>query len=44
VLEFGSAVGELGATSLGRTDEVPSFAAVERFLKENEVKISVRPL
>jgi sugar/nucleoside kinase (ribokinase family) len=43
VLEFGSAVGAIGATALGCTDGVPSFAAVERFLKENKVKISVEP-
>lgn len=42
-LEFGSAVGAIGATALGCTDGVPSFAAVERFLKENKVKISVEP-
>jgi sugar/nucleoside kinase (ribokinase family) len=44
VLEFASAVGALGATALGCTEGVPSFPAVERFLKENEVKISGRPL
>jgi sugar/nucleoside kinase (ribokinase family) len=43
-LEFASAVGAIGATALGCTDGVPSFAAVECFLKENEVEISVRPL
>ncbi len=43
VLEFGSAVGALGATALGCTDGVPSFAAVQHFLKENKVSISVSP-
>jgi sugar/nucleoside kinase (ribokinase family) len=43
VLEFGSAVGAIGATALGCTDGVPSFAKVERFLKENKIKISVEP-
>jgi sugar/nucleoside kinase (ribokinase family) len=43
VLEFGSAVGAIGATALGCTDGVPSVAAVERFIQENEVKISVEP-
>jgi sugar/nucleoside kinase (ribokinase family) len=43
VLEFASAVGAIGATALGCTDGVPPFAAVERFLKENKVKISVTP-
>jgi len=42
-LEFASAVGAIGATALGCTDGVPSFAAVERFIQENEVKISVEP-
>ena len=41
VLEFGSAVGAIGATALGCTDGVPSFTAVESFLKENKVNISV---
>ncbi|OHB79474.1 MAG: hypothetical protein A2Z25_14255 [Planctomycetes bacterium RBG_16_55_9] len=36
-LEFASAAGALGATALGCTDGVPSFAQVERFLKKNEV-------
>ena len=40
-LEFASAVGAIGATALGCTDGVPSFAKVERFLKENKIKISV---
>jgi sugar/nucleoside kinase (ribokinase family) len=43
MLEFASAVGALGATALGCTDGVPSFAAVERFLEENKVKISISP-
>jgi sugar/nucleoside kinase (ribokinase family) len=42
-LEFASAVGAIGATALGCTDGVPSFAAVERFLKENKVDISINP-
>lgn len=44
VLEFASAVGALGATALGCTEGVPSFQAVERFVEENEVRISGRPL
>jgi sugar/nucleoside kinase (ribokinase family) len=40
-LEFASAVGAIGATALGCTDGVPSFAAVESFLKENKVDISI---
>ncbi len=43
MLEFASAVGAIGATALGCTEGVPSFAAVERFLEENKVKISVNP-
>jgi sugar/nucleoside kinase (ribokinase family) len=43
VLEFGTAVGAIGATALGCTDGVPSFATVERFIKENDVAISVKP-
>jgi len=42
-LEFASAVGAIGATALGCTDGVPSFAAAERFLEENKVDISVNP-
>jgi sugar/nucleoside kinase (ribokinase family) len=42
-LEFASAVGAIGATALGCTDGVPSFAAVERFLKENKVRIFINP-
>ncbi len=41
VLEFGSAVGAIGATALGCTDGVPSFEAVKQFIQENKVKISV---
>ena len=41
VLEFASAVGALCATALGCTDGVPSFEAVERFIRENEVLTSV---
>jgi sugar/nucleoside kinase (ribokinase family) len=41
VLEFASAVGALSATALGCTDGVPSFEAVEHFIQENEVMISV---
>ena len=40
-LEFASAVGAIGATALGCTDGVPSFAEVERFLERNKVNISV---
>lgn len=36
-LEFGSAVGALGASALGCTNGVPSFAQVERFLSENRL-------
>jgi len=42
VLEFASAVGALGATALGCTDGVPSFEAVEEFLKDGKVDISVK--
>ncbi|MHC4430206.1 MAG: carbohydrate kinase family protein [Planctomycetota bacterium] len=42
-LEFASAVGAIGATALGCTDGVPSFATVEHFLKENKIKISAEP-
>ena len=42
-LEFASAVGAIGATALGCTDGVPSFTTVERFLKENKIKISIEP-
>jgi sugar/nucleoside kinase (ribokinase family) len=42
VLEFASAVGALGATALGCTDGVPSFEAVEHFIQENKVTISVK--
>jgi sugar/nucleoside kinase (ribokinase family) len=42
-LEFASAVGAIGATALGCTDGVPSFAEVERFLEKNKVNISVNP-
>lgn len=34
VLEFGCAVGALGATAMGCTNGVPSFESVERFIKE----------
>ena len=40
-LKFASAVGALGATALGCTNGVPSFAEVERFVKENQVKVIV---
>ena len=43
ILEFGSAVGAIGATALGCTDGVPSFEEVERFLKENKVDICINP-
>ena len=42
-LEFASAIGAIGATALGCTDGVPSFAEAERFLEENRVNISVNP-
>jgi sugar/nucleoside kinase (ribokinase family) len=41
VLEFASAVGALGATALGCTNGVPSFAEVQQFVKENDLYISV---
>ncbi|MHC4143422.1 MAG: carbohydrate kinase family protein [Planctomycetota bacterium] len=44
VLEFGSAIGALGATALGCTNGVPSFDEAERFLTDNQVKISVNKL
>jgi sugar/nucleoside kinase (ribokinase family) len=40
-LKFASAVGALGATALGCTNGVPSFAEVERFIRENNVKVVV---
>ncbi|MEJ2703092.1 MAG: carbohydrate kinase family protein [Sedimentisphaerales bacterium] len=43
VLKFASAVGAIGATALGCTDGVPSFAAVERFIQGNDLKITVNP-
>jgi sugar/nucleoside kinase (ribokinase family) len=43
VLEFASAVGAIGATALGCTDGVPSFAEVERFIEENKVDIAANP-
>jgi sugar/nucleoside kinase (ribokinase family) len=43
VLEFASAVGAIGATALGCTNGVPSFAEVERFIEENKVEVSVNP-
>jgi sugar/nucleoside kinase (ribokinase family) len=42
-LEFASAVGAIGATALGCTDGVPSFDAVERFIEENKLNITVNP-
>lgn len=41
MLKFASAVGALGATALGCTNGVPSFAEVEKFLKENNVEVIV---
>ena len=41
VLEFASAVGALGATALGCTNGVPSFAEVQQFVKENDLYVSV---
>jgi sugar/nucleoside kinase (ribokinase family) len=43
VLKFASAVGAIGATALGCTDGVPSFAEVERFIEENKMDVSVNP-
>lgn len=43
VLEFASAVGAIGATALGCTDGVPSFAEVGHFIEENKVEVSVNP-
>jgi sugar/nucleoside kinase (ribokinase family) len=43
MLKFGSAVGALGATALGCTNGVPSFRAVEEFLRKTTVRISVGP-
>ena len=43
-LEFGSAVGALGATAVGCTNGVPSFKEVEEFIQDNAVSISVRPV
>ena len=43
VLEFGSAIGALGATALGCTNGVPSFDEAIRFLTDNQVRISVNP-
>jgi sugar/nucleoside kinase (ribokinase family) len=44
MLEFASATGALGATALGCTSGIPSFAEVERFVKENHVKTIVNPV
>ena len=43
VLTFGSAVGALGATALGCTQGVPSFAKAQRFMKNNEIKVITKP-
>jgi sugar/nucleoside kinase (ribokinase family) len=43
-LKFASAVGALGATALGCTSGVPSFAEVERFLKQNSPPVGIAPL
>ncbi len=40
-LKFASAAGALGATALGCTNGIPSFAEVEGFVKDNHVKIIV---
>jgi sugar/nucleoside kinase (ribokinase family) len=40
-LKFASAVGALGATTLGCTNGVPSFTEVEKFIEENRVEVSV---
>jgi len=44
ILEFAGAAGALGATALGCTNGVPSFAEVEQFIKQNELHISVNPI
>jgi sugar/nucleoside kinase (ribokinase family) len=41
ILKFASAVGALGATALGCTNGVPSFEDVEKFIKENHIKVTV---
>jgi len=41
ILKFASAVGALGATALGCTNGVPSFADVEKFVEENHVEVTV---
>jgi sugar/nucleoside kinase (ribokinase family) len=40
-LKFASAVGALGATALGCTNGVPSFAEVKKFIEENQVEVNV---
>jgi sugar/nucleoside kinase (ribokinase family) len=39
VLEFGSAVGALGATALGCTNGVPAFEEVERFIRDKGMNL-----
>ena len=41
ILKFASAVGALGATALGCTNGVPSFAEVEKFVEENQIEVKV---
>lgn len=43
MLEFGSAVGALGATALGCTSGVPAFVDVEEFLRRHHTRKSVCP-
>jgi sugar/nucleoside kinase (ribokinase family) len=43
-LTFASAAGALSATALGCTSGVPPFDAVERFVTEHTVAMSLRPL
>jgi len=43
-LEFASAVGALGATALGCTSGVPPFEDVQRFVQENHLEVSARPV
>jgi sugar/nucleoside kinase (ribokinase family) len=43
ILQYGSAVGALGAAALGCTGGVPSFAEVRRFLEVHRVRITREP-
>jgi hypothetical protein len=44
LLTFASALGALGATALGCTSGVPPFAEVERFVRANQVDVSVKSI